>query len=158
MNRGASQCAPKQNKEEMRTIKFRGKRLYGSGWVYGDLIHENNGKVAIKTNLNTWGENDDTIEPFGEYVLVKPYTVGQYTGIIDKNGKEIYEGDIITKSHGIRSSRHMVLYYPYTASFVAKLVGTHDCSNIGQDWVIKYCTAVIGNRFDNPELQEGGKA
>ena len=66
MNRGASQCAPKQNKEEMRTIKFRGKRLYGSGWVYGDLIHENNGKVAIKTNLNTWGENDDTIEPFGE--------------------------------------------------------------------------------------------
>lgn len=144
MNRGASQCAPKQSKEEMRTIKFRGKRLDNGEWVHGYLADEN------------YINDIDTVDMSS--IEVDKDTVGQFTGLHDKNGKEIYEGDIITKSHGIRSSRHMVLYYPYTASFVAKLVGTHDCSNIGQDWVIKYSTAVIGNRFDNPELLEGGKA
>lgn len=143
----------------IRKIVFRGKRLDDSGWVYGDLIHENSGNVAMKTNLDTWSKNDDNIAPYGEAVLVKPQTVGQYTGLVDTNGKEIYEGDIIeSKGFDGLPLRHTVVYSQNTASFVAKLVGTHDCSNIGQDWVIKYCTAVIGNRFDNPELQEGGKA
>lgn len=136
----------------MRTIKFRGKCIDettdNGKWIVGSLLQDDNGIFMIVC----------FVDHHEQWYRVDPDTVGQYTGIIDKNGKEIYEGDIITKSHGIRSSRHMVLYYPYTASFVAKLVGTHDCSNIGQDWVIKYCTAVIGNRFDNPELQEGGKA
>lgn len=136
----------------MRTIKFRGKCIDettdNGKWIVGSLLQDDNGIFMIVC----------FVDHHEQWYRVDPDTVGQYTGIIDKNGKEIYEGDIITKSHGIRSSRHMVLYYPYTASFVAKLVGTHDCSNIGQDWVIKYCTAVIGNRFDNPELSEGGKA
>ena len=136
----------------MRTIKFRGKCIDettdNGKWIVGSLLQDDNGIFMIVC----------FVDHHEQWYRVDPDTVGQYTGIIDKNGKEIYEGDIITKSHGIRSSRHMVLYYPYTASFVAKLVGTHDCSNIGQDWVIKYCTAVIGNRFDNPELLEGGKA
>lgn len=147
----------------MRTIKFRGKRLDNGKWVYGDLLKIAGGCVIYHGSPNeseTISDESGIAVAFdkSEISVVDSETVGQYTGIIDKNGKEIYEGDIITKSHGIRSSRHMVLYYPYTASFVAKLVGTHDCSNIGQDWVIKYCTAVIGNRFDNPELPEGGKA
>lgn len=154
MNRGASQCAPKQNKEEMRTIKFRGKRLDGSGWVYGDLIHENNGKVAIKTNLDTWGKNDDTIEPFGEYVLVKPYTVGQYTGMKDRNGKEIYEGDIIGGSNGSING--------YEWPFVLQIEWDEEACRFNtpkwRDMDYTHYYNVIGNIHDNPELPEGGKA
>lgn len=42
-----------------REIKFRGKRLNNGEWVVGDLIHKNNGDVAIRTYLNVWVENSD---------------------------------------------------------------------------------------------------
>lgn len=143
----------------MRKIVFRGKRLDGSGWVYGDLIHENNGKMAIKTNLDTWDENDDTIEPYGEYVLVKPHTVGQHTGWVDVNGKEIYEGDIIeSKRPDGLPLRHIVVYAQDVASFIVQLAGTYDCLSISQGWIFEYLKVVVGNIHDNPELLEGGNA
>lgn len=137
----------------MRTIKFRGKRLDGSGWVYGDLIHENNGNVAIKTNLDTWDENDDTIGPYGEYVLVKPHTVGQHIGWVDVNGKGIYEGDII-ESKGLDGLplQHIVVYDQNVASFTVQSVGTYNCSSISQGWIFEYLKAVVGNIHDNPDL------
>ena len=68
----------------MREIKFRGIKTDGSGWVYGDLetmnIHHG---TAIK-------ENGCIIH------AVIPETVGQFTGLKDKNGKDLCEGDIIT--------------------------------------------------------------
>lgn len=45
-----------------REIKFRGKRLNNGEWVVGDLIHKNNGDVAIRTYLNVWVENSDDIQ------------------------------------------------------------------------------------------------
>lgn len=67
----------------MREIKFRGKDCSGQ-WVYGDLIHKRHDKESVLIqDCKGLGSDVDTI------------TIGQYTGLKDKNGKEIYEGDIL---------------------------------------------------------------
>lgn len=76
-----------------REIEFRGKRTLDNEWLYGYLVID---KKGIYDNEEDWyyiAGNSDA------YCEVIPETIGQYTGLKDKNGKKIFEGDILKKQH-----------------------------------------------------------
>ena len=120
----------------MRTIEFRGiiknpDELF-SGFIYGDLLHYANGSIGIR-QIETGQEFD-----------VVPETVGQFTGRLDKNGKDIFEGDLIKYEN-----KKFEIKYLNARFSAIELSGT-ECETLG---VLLWNDAeIIGNIFNNPEL------
>lgn len=116
----------------MREIKFRGKSLYNGEWVYGDL--------HIRTQFPHIHSEID----YGK-VYIDPHTVGQFTGLHDKNGKEIYEGDIVRFDNHLQGVSK-VLYDSGQYTVESKNYSTALTNRIAIHAII------IGNIHDNPEL------
>lgn len=136
----------------MREIKFRGKCIHSDIWCYGN--YATNGIEAEIQGYDVYGE--DVID--WREVDVEPDTVGQFTGLKDKNGKEIYEGDIIGCHNP--NIKHLIFYNEEQGRFMAALGGDIENDYFGicgldcSRW--NATKEVIGNIHDNPELLEGG--
>ena len=146
-----------------REIKFRGKRPCTGEWVYGMLIYDILGICYIVLGIS---DDSETGISTLRYAKVDPSTVGQYTGLEDKNGTEIWEGDIFKEdSSGIVRSvfrvpgglafednpvsfgyDHRAPVYPYSS--IAEMQNA--------SW-LSQCCEVIGNIHDNHELLKRGE-
>ena len=134
-----------------RTIKFRGKRLDNGEWVYGSLA-ETHGKLFI--GISTDPDNPVFMMDWHE---VDSNTVGQFTGLLDKNGKEIYEGDIST----VKGQYPRVVLWDKMMWALMLTENYHDADfwvmnlqHPGPDWWEDFSDEleIIGNIHDNPEL------
>lgn len=137
----------------MREILFRGKSRGTNKWVFGDFVTDACG-ISHEEYLNEYGD----IGHIMTYVI--PETVGQYTGLTDKKGKKIFEGDILESE--FTKMPYLVCFGEYTYSDeygdgqdVCGWYNEDECGCVtalgcSNDWA-----TVIGNIHDNPELMGG---
>ena len=127
----------------IREIKFRGKDVDTNQWVYGSLMVYNKHHPTI-----TWVDDTEPVEK-KHTCVVYPDSVGEYTGLRDKNGTEIYEGDIVLQQGYNGKKMPMVVKFGNGAF----IVGYHKGSSTRKTPMLVSCKCeVIGNIYDNSEL------
>lgn len=127
----------------MREISFRGKRIDNDKWIEGFYCQTNSGSFIRDKSEN------------GFTYPVIPKTVGQYTGLTDKNGKKIFEGDIVVCSQRIDGNwvdEHIEKGFVEMKHGAFGLHRKQGYYRPFKDWLEDYEYEVIGNVHDNPEL------
>lgn len=129
----------------MRPIKFRGKLVDDNDkWAYGSL-HMGDSCWILRKSLN----EGKGLAPFRPMQVI-PETVGQYTGLLGKNGVEIYEGDICREVHNAKEFIGQIAISPTQGTIIGNR----------ESWFKLWIpdVEVLGNIYDNPEfLQEAAK-
>ena len=151
----------------MREIKFRGKCSQSKRWVYGWLLTNKLGTYIV-TEENPHECTQNHYIEIDEYCRVVPDTVGQFTGLHDKNGKEIYEGDICRVSSDTFYSNSyatleeswelmmQVVFCNYAFIFRClqdKHLEILLAETLWEDFEIE----IVGNIYENPDLLEPTK-
>lgn len=130
-----------------RKILFRGKRVDNNKWVYGDLIQD----FSYEKHNYYIGNNDcnEVGDVFYQGNEVTPETIGQYTGLNDKNGKKIFDGDIVQWSNikmEIFWGEHIGIGYGFCWRPYGEEQSYHESMT---GFIDEY--EVIGNIFDEKE-------
>lgn len=134
----------------MREILFRGKRRDNGEWVYGGVYHQEADDVKVDAIWIIGGSLADV----GAAYPVDPDTIGEYTGLMDKNGKKIFEGDILDcwpSHHGC------------VMGYVKYGIWNCSCCHGVYGWALEKdgdlrdpdMSEVVGNIWDTPELLGG---
>ena len=134
---------------KMREILFHGKRTDNGEWIEGDVLQTryHSGHIEYQIMPQT---------PVSSAVPVLPETIGQFTGLADKNGVRIFEGDICRFKRFNDIHVGEIVFNVTTASFVMRyqsIVGAYG-EKATQKMLLSVCDdiEVIGNIHDNPEL------
>lgn len=142
----------------MREILFRGKSIMRGEWIYG-YLNQHRGNIRYDCDcepiadgcyyINDWQAKIDT-GMYGQDYKVDPNTVGQFTGLTDKNGVKVFEGDIVRYGDTI----HRVVFEQRNGTAYFGLVyAACETLPFGHYQDLKQIE-VIGNIYDNPELLE----
>lgn len=129
----------------MREIEFRGLGIFDGKWAYGGISNMDPSAPAIITKNFNEGESPSAH-------VVERKTVGEYTGLKDKNGKKIYEADLFWWNGALRE----VVYREDKAAFMGKRIqGNGYTDRFFYLWHLQDLmdrVEVIGNIYENPEL------
>jgi len=128
----------------MREIEFRGKITENGEWVYG--FFENNKFQNVIHSIE---------EPFRRSYYINPKSLGQYTGLKDKNGRKIYEGDIIRQLVGEKQKTIGNIIWNGWQYVITQVVSGKETTNYfgyNSEDVEPDKLEVVGNIYENPEL------
>ena len=138
----------------MREILFRGKRIDNGEWLEGSFLNDRDGSFYICPAVSdiSYGDGGNR-RRIGCWYKVDPSTVGQYTGLKDKNGKLSFEGDVAKVLQGkdkdiayVGFENGAFMLYPKTGNIYERTLWEY--------WYNDWDVEVIGNITDNPELLE----